>query len=1298
MPHLLLAGAPTGCWTNLGDEAILAGMVDALRAAIPGVRLTVVSSSPPGTHERYGCQAVRFDDLPALASAVAGCDLLVLGGGSIFFDYWECDAAAVLTPRHQGISLWTGLALLAAADGIPVMTYGVGVGPLRTADGALLAKAAFQIASEVTVRDTASRHELAALGLPDEAVTVTGDPALGVTTTPVRGAGEQDTVLPVTDASSLPLLGVALREWDTGVDPGEWAAALAAAVDQHLEHTGGGAVFVPCHRPVSWPLTDDPAAARAVIEHMTHADRATVLPVDQPWQRRAEALAGCDTVLAMRYHAALFALRAGVRTVGLNYDPKVAGLFADWGLPGMCLELADAAKDPQRLAGLLAGEPAAGAPPDLVTGIWVGGSRLLRREHRGAALAAGLLATPSGSATDPAGSAPAPSRDAVRQLLSRMAATAGERPAEITAALQRLADRIGGVPARRGTVAILTNRLLDRDTGEVRIGGAERYALALARLLRDLGLDPVFYQGGGNWPVGDFFGFPVHPIPFGEELSEFQVGIGEEFHRRTADADHVLYLMPNYASGPMRDDAVVVSHGVWWDHELWPHLRFRTPAWQAHLERVFGRARRVISVDVNTINVVRALFPAAAARMRHIPSAVDTTVFHPPVQRAEGEPLVLFPRRADAIRGPQLVGDILDLVPDPCRFRWVGDGDPGQVARLREAAARDGRLTVGDATFEEMPELHRQADICVIPTVGSEGQSLSCLEAMASGAAVVVTRVGGLPELVTDGVDGLVCDPTAESLAAAVRRLVRDPQLRARLGAAARATAERHGEDGWRAAWAEQLADLGWVDRTAAAAAVPYDVINFSIIDWEQRYQRPQQLATHWGRRGRRVFYLRVNGHLPPDGPPYQVTPLAENVFEVRLALPPGLDLHFAVEPDGWVPAVTAALDALRSGWGIGRAVSVVELGTWGPAAGAARRTFGWPVLYDCMDNWSTFPGFADRAGVLARERELVATADAMVVSSRTIQRHWAAARPDAVLARNAADVEFFAGAGDLTGAAADPAPSVLQSARNDAHSAGRNVVTGAVPEPIADVTGPVAGFFGAVVEWFDVALVHRVATARPDVTFVFVGGIARVSLEALEGLPNVRFLGHRPYEEMPGYLRRFDVCLVPFTVSAVTDAMDLVKLYEYLSQGKPVVSTPLREVAPYARYLYLAYDPDEFAAQLDRALLEDDPEAVRRRITLARLNSWDDRLDVFERTLLPILSRSGAAGSADRPSPDLSSPDRVHAGLGEHPAGPDTDALAAQLAQLRAEKEGLDRSRVMRVVRGYWRARAALHERWHRR
>lgn len=1242
MPTLLLAGAPTGCWTNLGDEAILAGMIDELRAVIEDVRFTVVTSSPPETYRAYGCDSVRFDDLPALAAAVADSDAVLLGGGSIFFDYWACDATAVLTPRHQGVSLWTGLALLAAADEIPVMTYDVGVGPLRTPDGELLTRAAFELAAASTVRDSASRELAIGLGVPAETVTVTGDPALAVE----LPAGSSEAAHANRHG---PVLGVSVRQWDTGLDAEVWYQALASAVDSELDRTGGRAVFVACHRAVRWPLTDDAAAADEVIGRMRHAERATSVPAETPWQDRAALLAGCDAVLAMRYHAALFALQAGVPTVGLSYDPKVAGLFADWGLTGRCLELTEAAADAQRVAALLAdpGAGAAGEDASIVTRR--SRPELLRREQAAANLAAGLL-------TETVASPPSQT-DAVASLLSRLAANAPERPAGITAALDKLAHRIGHEPARRKSVAILTNRLVDRKSGKVQPGGAERYALAVAKLLRDLGLEPVFYQGGGTFEVGDFCGFPVYPIPFGDAVSEFQVGIGAEFYRRTADADHVLYLMPNYASGPMREDAVVVSHGVWWDHDLWPHLQFRTPDWLAQLERVFTRPRRVISVDTNTANVVRALFPAADARIRHIPSAIDTDVFTPSGRRSRDEPVVLFPRRAQRIRGSHLVGAIMDLVPDPCRLVWVGAGDRDQVAELRAVAARDPRLTVTDANFDQMPKHYAAADICVIPTVASEGQSLSCLEAMASGAAVVVTRVGGLPELVSDGVNGLVCDPTPESLAAAIRTLIRDPGLRARLRAEARRTALQHSELRWRAAWANELLELGWVDRAATAQAVPYEVVKFSVINWEQRYQRPQQVAAHWGRRGRRVFYVQVDGHLPPDGPPFRVRPVADGVFEVRLALPAGVKLHRGAQPPGTVPAAVAALDALRTQWNIERAVSAVELGTWQPIAAAARKKFGWPVLYDCMDNWSTFPGFSRRPAVLAAERKLVRTADAMTVTSRSIQQHWATDRPDASLVRNAADFDFF-------------------------HDAGAQSDTPA-PEPIAHLTGPVAGFIGAVVEWFDLELVRRVATARPDVAFVFVGGIARVSVESLEKLPNVHFLGHQPYPDMPGYVRRFDVCLVPFVADEVTASMDLVKVYEYFAQGKPVVCTPVAEVVQYQRYLYLAEGAEEFIAQLDRALTEDDSEAVQRRITLARMNSWDDRIDVME-----ALAAAALSGESLRPRGG----DRVARGTASRAVGSREAAKArAELQAVRARLDAVNGSRAMRAVRRYRAARSTL-------
>lgn len=1255
MPHLILAGAPTGCWTNLGDEAILAGMVTSLRASIPGVRFTVVTSSPPETYTPYGCESVRFDDLPGLVSAVATSDAVVLGGGSIFFDHWGADATSVLTARHHGTALWTGLALLAAADDIPVVVYDVGAGQLDTADGLLMSRSTFQLASAVTLRDPDSRDRVLSWGLPTERVAVTGDPALQVELPSLPAPTDGDQTGPV--------LGVALRQWDTGLDEDTWYKSLASAVDAQLERTGGRALFVACHRSVRWPLTDDAAAAAEVIKRMTHADRATSVTADLPWQERAAMLAGCDAVLAMRYHAALFALRTGVPVVGLSYDAKVSGLFADWGRADRCLELSAAGNDPARIGDLLA-EPAAGGDaaltlPDLET--------LQRRESAAAARVADVL-----------GSAPRPApTTAVRELLSRMNSNADERLPEITAALSRLTARDGAVPVRRRTVAILTNRLLDRKTGEVRIGGAERYGLALARLLHDLGLQPEFYQGGGEFEAGDFFGFPVHPIPFGEEISEFQVGISAEFHRRTADADHVLYLMPNYASGPMREDAVVISHGVWWDHELWRHLELRTPAWLEQLERVFTQPRRVISVDANTGNVVRALFPAADERIRLIPSAVDTNTFRPTVRAEKDEPLVLFPRRAETIRGSHLVGPIMKLVPDPCRFSWVGDGDPKQVAALRKIAQLDARLTVGEAGFDEMPQRYAEADICVIPTLGSEGQSLSCLESMASGAAVVVTRVGGLGELVTDGVDGLVCDPTAEALAAAIRRLVRDPGLRARMGAAARRTALRHSEERWRMAWIRELADLGWLDCTAAANAVPYDVVNFSVINWEQRFQRPQQIAAQWGRRGRRVFYVQIFDDHPPTERPFAVTPIAENVYEVRLALPPDMKLHQSHRPEGTEAAALTALSALRKHWNVDRAISVVEWGAWVPVAVAAREAFGWPVHYDCMDNWSTFPGFSKRPRVLADERELVRIADTMTVSSREIQRHWAVDRPDAVLARNAADFDFFHDA----------------LADSDA----------SVPEPLAGIRGPIAGFIGAVVEWFDVEAVRRAALARPDVQFVFAGVVARVDVRPLEALPNVHFLGHQPYDDMATYVRRFDVCLVPFIVNDTTASMDLVKMYEYFAQGKPVVCTQVASMVPYRHLMYLADGPDEFAAQVNRALAESDPSAVQSRITFARMNSWDDRIDTLEELAITTLAENASATDRSSISAGDVLAERSAAALAVlqnelHTAHADLtttratlDATETNLRRARSRIDTLNSGRALRLIRRYWAAREGV-------
>ena len=127
-----------------------------------------------------------------------------------------------------------------------------------------------------------------------------------------------------------------------------------------------------------------------------------------------------------------------------------------------------------------------------------------------------------------------------------------------------------------------------------------------------------------------------------------------------------------------------------------------------------------------------------------------------------------------------------------------------------------------------------------------------------------------------------------------------------------------------------------------------------------------------------------------------------------------------------------------------------------------------------------------------------------------------------------------------------------------------------------------------------------------------------------LEGLPNVRFLGQKPYAELPGYLRQFAVCALPFRMNRLIRSVDPVKVYEYLSQGKPVVSTPLPELSVLSELLYFAGSSQEFASQIDRALGEHDDSLRRKRIAFASRNTWAARVEALNRAVqasFPLVS-----------------------------------------------------------------------------
>lgn len=363
-------------------------------------------------------------------------------------------------------------------------------------------------------------------------------------------------------------------------------------------------------------------------------------------------------------------------------------------------------------------------------------------------------------------------------------------------------------------VAYFTNLLLDWDDRRPRFGGGERYCLNLSRLLRKNGFEVDLYQTAPTEFEGDYFGFHVQTIPYGEYYSEFNIDAANRFYEISLDYDYVIYNLPEFSAMKMRPDAIVMCHGIWFDHSNYGgNIKFRQYKWFRFLHNAFSSPRAIISVDTNSINVIRSLWPELAPKMTFIPNFADRSLFFPPEGGRHNDKLaILFPRRSQINRGSRLVGSILEQIPYDVDFYWVGEGDSEDTKLLLALAEKDPRLHYEKASFDEMPDWYRKADIAVIPTIACEGTSLSCIEAMASGCATIATNVGGLTDLIFDGFNGLSADPNAESLAAAINRLIEDEQLRKDLQERGQAYSDNFSIEKWESKWLAVLRKLGWIE------------------------------------------------------------------------------------------------------------------------------------------------------------------------------------------------------------------------------------------------------------------------------------------------------------------------------------------------------------------------------------------------------------------------------------------------------------------------------------------------------
>ncbi len=284
---------------NLGDEAVLAGMVHSLRAHLGPVPLVVLSADPAATAAVHGVAALPRGDLPAVLRTMRRCRLFLSGGGSLLQDATSARSALY----------YLGLLRLAQAMGLRTMVYAAGLGPLRRPSLRALARRVLERTDVVTVRDAGSAALAEELGVRRPAV-LTADPAFLL-----RPAEVPADLAPVTAPGAL---CVAVRPWGSNA----FVGALVEALAEVRRRRGARVVVLPFHPSLDLPVSRSVAEAcgGTLVSRPLHPPQALAL------------IARLRVVVGLRVHALMFAAASGVPPVGMAYDPKVDALHRDLAL------------------------------------------------------------------------------------------------------------------------------------------------------------------------------------------------------------------------------------------------------------------------------------------------------------------------------------------------------------------------------------------------------------------------------------------------------------------------------------------------------------------------------------------------------------------------------------------------------------------------------------------------------------------------------------------------------------------------------------------------------------------------------------------------------------------------------------------------------------------------------------------------------------------------------------------------------------------------------------------------------
>lgn len=326
--------------------------------------------------------------------------------------------------------------------------------------------------------------------------------------------------------------------------------------------------------------------------------------------------------------------------------------------------------------------------------------------------------------------------------------------------------------------------LMDYDGNGLLTGGLERWCRDLAYFVQSKGYDVTIYQKANKSFLKNLTdSVKVVGVPCSLRFH----GNWQLSHWLEPNTDieaPFVFVSQEIALSKKIRRAVAVNHGIWWDGDYPGYKKWLNKKVQYKL---LMRLRGVICVDTNYINWCHAELRNREKwqhKLFYVPNYADLELFPPndKLPQKHEELIILFPRRIpeDNLwrqgRGAGLLlktAEILYRRGIKLRLLFAGRGQ--LQGPIREWAIQHNmaeNVETFEVSLDEMPAVYARADVVVIPSIAHEGTSFSAIEAIVSGKSTVVSHIGGLANIVIDGLNGYICDPTPDSLANAIGRAI----------------------------------------------------------------------------------------------------------------------------------------------------------------------------------------------------------------------------------------------------------------------------------------------------------------------------------------------------------------------------------------------------------------------------------------------------------------------------------------------------------------------------------------------